>query len=75
MDPQEDLMEEDGAEESGDNALDWSQNEGDERAVSGKRKKTKRPEYNENGEEIYCVCRDTWDGDEFMIACDECGEW
>lgn len=42
---------------------------------SGKRRKDKVPEKNEDGEDIFCECRDVWDGVEFMIQCDSCGEW
>jgi hypothetical protein len=43
--------------------------------VTGKRRKTKRSEYNDAGEEVFCKCRDVWDGVSFMIQCDSCGEW
>ncbi|RKO87735.1 hypothetical protein BDK51DRAFT_16725, partial [Blyttiomyces helicus] len=24
---------------------------------------------------LYCICRSEYDGEEFMIACDDCLEW
>jgi hypothetical protein len=33
-----------------------------------------KPEYNEDGEQVYCICRQP-DKGELMIQCDHCKEW
>ncbi|KAG0231070.1 hypothetical protein BGW41_002326 [Actinomortierella wolfii] len=40
-----------------------------------KTKKGGRPSSNKADQEVYCICRGTYDGSEFMIACDRCEEW
>ncbi|KAG0268759.1 hypothetical protein DFQ27_005839 [Actinomortierella ambigua] len=37
-----------------------------------KAKKGKQPSSKQADQEVYCVCRGTYDGSEFMIACDRC---
>lgn len=61
--------------EAGSPTGDASDGEGEDAESGGPPKKTKPQEFNADGEEIFCVCRDVWDGEEFMIQCDECGEW
>jgi hypothetical protein len=33
-----------------------------------------KPEYNEKGDQVYCICRDVDDGS-MMVQCDYCKEW
>ncbi|KAF9971944.1 hypothetical protein BGZ73_005015 [Actinomortierella ambigua] len=43
-----------------------------------KKKRTKKggqPSSKQADQEVYCICRGTYDGSEFMIACDRCEEW
>lgn len=43
-------------------------------AEDGEKSTSPTPEVNENGEEIFCFCRNVW-GDRFMLECGSCKEW
>lgn len=38
-------------------------------------KRVIRPRRNDNNIELYCVCRQTWDGNCLMVQCDHCSDW
>ncbi|KAL2920371.1 Transcription factor bye1 [Polyrhizophydium stewartii] len=44
------------------------------RVLRARRRVVKRPEYNSDGERLYCICRRVDDGT-FMIQCDRCEDW
>eukprot|EP00298_Acanthocystis_sp_HF-20_P008845 c17935_g1_i1.p1 GENE.c17935_g1_i1~~c17935_g1_i1.p1 ORF type:complete len:619 (+),score=215.92 c17935_g1_i1:799-2655(+) len=44
--------------------------------VRGKEQKfSRKPEFNEKGEQLYCICRKPYNPRAFMIGCDRCDDW